>query len=181
MIDTKNFTKSIKGKSDIRIGPNKKNKIRKKKRKYKEAEYQREVVKLLRSYNITLENQNIRKIRFNASMNGVPLPFKLNKVIRPKMVQQGAEIGYPDLTIYAQSIISGKRYVGLAIELKSETGKLRPEQEEYLEDMRLEGWYCVVTDTAKKVKQELFKYITGIPRCVNCSKGILELINQDKL
>lgn len=68
---------------------------------------------------------------------------------RAKQARMGVSKGFPDLTLY----LPRKGFTGLAIELKSETGK-RPsaEQFEWLERLGANGWmacWCKGFDAAK--------------------------------
>jgi hypothetical protein len=61
---------------------------------------------------------------------------------------KGYQKGQPDLIIHQRS----GNFSGLAIELKSPTGRgvVSPEQDQWLDDMRLAGYQAVVCDDLQK-------------------------------
>ena len=72
-----------------------------------------------------------------------------------KMKRAGYKRGTPDLMIFSPR--SGKS--GLAIELKTETGRLSPEQKEWLTALESCGWVaraCFGLDDAEKTIDEYF-------------------------
>lgn len=146
------------------------------KRQHKEYNYQVSLVSLMNQFNRALAKRGIRIIRFNGSQNGVPLPRNIAGRLRKQMVRCGAKKGHPDMIVYAASTLDDKCYTGLALELKSEKGRLDPEQKRYLEDLGEEGWYHTVSKSELEAKVVVFTYLAGVERCGRLAKRVLATI-----
>lgn len=73
----------------------------------------------------------------------------------------GVKAGVPDLFLpVGKTGPDGLRY-GLYIELKAPGGRLRPNQREWLEALRLQGYACAVCYGAEEAEQALEKYLNG--------------------
>jgi len=72
-----------------------------------------------------------------------------------KFKLMGVKAGFPDLALFERRGI----FVGLAIELKSENGKLQKNQRERLEIMSNDGWACCVCFDLESAIQVFEDYI----------------------
>ena len=71
----------------------------------------------------------------------VPNESKRSVVYGAKLKRMGLQRGFPDLLIFTRSkILKESGYLGIAIEMKSLKGRIRPEQTEWLDTLSLEGW-----------------------------------------
>jgi hypothetical protein len=73
-----------------------------------------------------------------------------------KLKRQGLKRGVPDILIFDHNL----KYFGLAIELKTEDGNLKPEQKEFLFNLTTRGWKAIVCygyDEAIKEIKEYYK------------------------
>lgn len=71
--------------------------------------------------------------------------------------QLGVKAGVPDL--FYPVPLQGCH--GLFIEMKSETGRIRPEQKKWIEALRTLGYRCVVAHGWKEAKAALEEYVNG--------------------
>ena len=88
---------------------------------------------------------------------------KMPKGAAGKMVGLGMRQGVPDLLLPARRQgATGKRHVGLALELKSPKGRLRPTQAWWLDHLQAEGWAIGVAWTFGEARAILEDYLDGI-------------------
>lgn len=103
-------------------------------------------------------------IMFQASSMGLFMPLPT----RMKFKKMGCKANHPDLIIYDRPPIveNGLMYVGAAIELKRvKGGDFRPEQKEYLEQLRERGWAVMVKDgeiVAARGAEEAISFLEGL-------------------
>lgn len=93
----------------------------------RETQCQIAVVKFMRYHRLT----------FNASASGMHTSKTQAKIHKAMGVQKG----FPDLMIFDPT---PDDYVGFAIEMKSETGRARPEQLDWLNKLEQLGWKTAV-------------------------------------
>lgn len=74
-----------------------------------------------------------------------------------KMRAAGYKKGVPDLLIMEPSHDS--KYVGLALELKSATGRLSKEQQQWLYDLQERGWEVGVPRSVEQCKAITMNYL----------------------
>jgi len=72
-----------------------------------------------------------------------------------KLKQEGVKRGVPDLMF---PVPQGK-YAGLAIEMKTRKGRVSPEQHEWIEGLRSNGWKALVCRGWEDASKELEKYL----------------------
>ena len=72
-----------------------------------------------------------------------------------QMTALGVKKGFPDLILPVKS--SG--FAGLAIELKSDTGQLRPDQRAWLDMLGAQGWATHVCRSAEAAKEVICTYL----------------------
>lgn len=77
-----------------------------------------------------------RGVLFSASLNGMYTTGR-QAGIHGAM---GMSAGEPDIRIFD----GHGGYIGMALELKSQSGRLRDNQKQWLEDLRQRGWYCAI-------------------------------------
>jgi hypothetical protein len=84
---------------------------------------------------------NLKKIVFTS----VPNESKRSIVYGAKLKRMGLQKGFPDLLIFTRSKLLKKYdYVGIAIEMKSLKGRIRPEQHIWLNNLSAEKWLTQV-------------------------------------
>ena len=74
-----------------------------------------------------------------------------------KLKALGTKPGYPDLTLPRRH----KHWNGLAIELKSEIGRVSPDQKEWLDAFEADGWLVAVCRTLEEFVAITMRYIEG--------------------
>jgi hypothetical protein len=89
----------------------------------------------------------------NGSLNGVRLTIGQAK----KAKAAGMRRGYPDLFLP----VARGNYHGLYIELKAKGGRVQPEQKEWLQALREQGYYCSVCYGAMEAWDEIVNYLEG--------------------
>lgn len=92
-----------------------------------------------------------------ASLFAVPNAGKRTQRMGMYMKAEGLEKGVPDLIF----LYPASGYHGLAIEMKSMTGKTTPEQKEWLERLAKDGYYTAVCRGWLEAKQVLEDYLGG--------------------
>lgn len=81
----------------------------------------------------------------------IPNESKRSIVYGAKLKRLGMSKGAPDLIIFDRSAdLEAKGYLGLAIEMKSMTGKMRPEQNAWLDSLEKAGWATTVCYGARQ-------------------------------
>jgi hypothetical protein len=79
-----------------------------------------------------------------------------------KLKAMGTRQGVPDLLLPARRQgATGKRHVGLALELKSPSGRLRPTQAWWLRRLQDQGWAVAVAWTFGEARATLESYLAG--------------------
>ena len=87
---------------------------------------------------------------------------KMPKGAAGKMVGLGMRQGVPDLLLPAgRQGATGKCHVGLALELKSPKGRLRPTQAWWLRRLQDQGWAVAVAWTFGEARAILESYLAG--------------------
>ena len=95
--------------------------------------------------------------------------YQTNTTIRTSCYNKGYSGGQPDILI----INSHRYYQGLALELKSPTGKgkLSNKQNEYLNKLELSGYKCIISNDYEEIIVEMIKYFDDIMYpCKHCIK-----------
>lgn len=87
-------------------------------------------------------------------MMHVPNGGKRPKGEAGKLKALGVKPGFPDLSIP----LSSGRWKGLAVELKSPTGKLSPAQADWLEKLQDDGWLVGVCRTVDEAIEMMLAY-----------------------
>ena len=77
-----------------------------------------------------------------------------------KMVSSGYRKGIPDLMIYNRR----GDLIGLALELKTEKGKVSPHQKEWIQNLNEEGWEAKSVFGYEQCVEALFEYFTELDR-----------------
>lgn len=85
-----------------------------------------------------------------------------SKTQRFQLARQGVKAGIPDLCLP----VARGGYFGLYIELKTTTGRVRPEQAEVIEYLQEQGYRAVVCRTAAGAIDELDRYLQSPPTAV---------------
>ena len=98
--------------------------------------------------------------------------YQFNSTIRTNCYDKGYIGGHPDILV----INAHRYYQGLAIELKTPTGKgvLSMKQLEYLKKLELSGYKCLISNDYDEIVVELVKYIGDILypcKCCNNKRG----------
>ena len=98
--------------------------------------------------------------------------YQFNSTIRTNCYEKGYIGGQPDILI----INAHRYYQGLAIELKTPTGKgvLSMKQHEYLKKLEVSGYKCIISNDYDEIIVELVKYIGDIVypcRCCSNKRG----------
>ena len=80
----------------------------------------------------------------------------------------GVKVGFPDLIL---PVAKGTLFVGLIIEMKSDTGRTTPEQDEWLAHFKSQGWLTVVARSAAAARHSARVGATGgapwrVTRCL---------------
>jgi hypothetical protein len=78
-----------------------------------------------------------------------------------KLKAEGMRPGVPDLCLP----VACGGYHGLFVEMKTESGKVRPEQEEWIEALREQGYCAVVARGDEEARAVLLAYVEGRLRC----------------
>ena len=87
---------------------------------------------------------------------------KMPKGAAGKMVGFGLRQGVPDLLLpYAMPDASGGASLGLALELKSPSGRLRPSQEWWLARLREQGWAVAMAWSLDRAIYVIQRYLSG--------------------
>ena len=94
--------------------------------------------------------------------------YQTNTTLRASCYNKGYSGGQPDLLI----INSHRYYQGLALEMKTPTGKgiLSNNQNEYLNKLELSGYKCIISNDYDEIVVELIKYFGDIMfPCKHCN------------
>ena len=94
--------------------------------------------------------------------------YQTNTTIRTSCYNKGYSGGQPDILI----INSHRYYQGLALELKSPTGKgrLTTKQRDYLNKLELSGYKCIISNDYEEIIVDLIKYFDDIMYpCKHCN------------
>lgn len=87
----------------------------------------------------------------NIVFTSIPNESKRSVVYGAKLKRMGLQKGFPDLLILSRSeIIDDLGYAGIAIEMKSKTGKIRVEQQEWLDKLSEIQWVTRVCYSASE-------------------------------
>ena len=84
-----------------------------------------------------------------------------------KLRQFGVRQGYPDLTLPVRTLLEDEspvgmtRYSGLALELKSPSGRLRPSQKWWIGRLQAEGWAVAVAWSIDEAIRVIQRYLDG--------------------
>ena len=111
------------------------------KRQNPEYELQKQVVEYLK----------LRQLLFCASAGGM----RTNMLTAIKMKKAGYIKGFPDIFIYETT----EKYSGMAIELKSEKGKLSDEQKEWGKQLMVNGYYYIMGNNFYEIVKEIDAYL----------------------
>ena len=79
-----------------------------------------------------------------------------------RMKAEGQRAGFPDLILFVSTIDTSmpKLYYGLAIEMKSRNGRLRPEQKEWLKRLEEQGYKTAVCHSFEEAKKVIEEYLS---------------------
>lgn len=88
----------------------------------------------------------------------VPNGGERNVIVASKMKAEGVKSGVPD---YLLPVRSGD-YIGLAVELKTRTGRIKPAQTQWIEDLRAQGWRAEVCRGWEPSWALIHEYVEGI-------------------
>lgn len=89
----------------------------------------------------------------------VPNGGKRDKVVAAQMKRQGVKRGVPDILFP----VGSREYVGLAIELKIEGGRVSPEQQDWIALLRRQHWLVVVAWGWQSAAREILIYLEQKP------------------
>jgi hypothetical protein len=92
-------------------------------------------------------------------LHHTPNGEKRDKVTGARLKRAGVRAGYPDLTLP----VARQGHISLAIEMKSEHGRLRPNQEWWLDALEAEGYRCVVCWSWQDAAREICRYLGVTP------------------
>ena len=76
-----------------------------------------------------------------------------------QMTALGVKRGVPDLILP----VASRNSPGLVIEMKSDTGRLSPEQTEWIEHYKEQGWTTHVCRSAEEAREALCNYLSILP------------------
>lgn len=104
---------------------------------------------------------------FNCRKFGVPerlLHHSPQEGIRSKITGHhlkriGMRPGFPDLMLYVQR----GHYGGMAIEMKAENGRATKEQNEFLEDLKAQGYATYICRSWEDARNKIVDYLSGKP------------------
>ena len=85
----------------------------------------------------------------------IPNEGKRSKATGARLVRMGLKKGVPDLCL---PVARGKWH-GLYIEMKADGGKPMPEQEEWLSDLRAQGYLCIVSWSFEYARDCIMNYL----------------------
>tara|TARA_R110000787_G_scaffold69790_1_gene155205 strand:+ start:20158 stop:20514 length:357 start_codon:yes stop_codon:yes gene_type:complete len=94
---------------------------------------------------------NFPEIRYCASSGGMRTSLSVAK----KMKASGYVKGFPDLFLYHPTM----KHNGLAIELKTMTGKLSPHQKEWITDLNSRGYFAKCTHGFEETIDLITEYL----------------------
>ena len=92
-----------------------------------------------------------------AMLVAVPNGGQRHKVVAAKLKASGAKAGYPDIALN----LARGGYHGLFIELKTQTGRVSPEQRDWLDRLIAAGNRAVVCRGWLAAQQEIIDYLDG--------------------
>ena len=98
--------------------------------KYRESDIQRAIIKYARLYKLPLIS--------------IPNGANVNSKNRLRLYLEGMSAGFPDLFLY----VPRGTYHGLAIEVKTPKGVVRPEQRGWIELLEKQGYKCIIVRSA---------------------------------
>ena len=93
--------------------------------------------------------------------------YQTNTALRASCYNKGYTGGQPDILI----VNSHRHYQGLALEMKTPTGKGRVShnQNEYLNKLEKSGYKCIISNDYDEIVIELVKYCEGVVYpCMHC-------------
>ena len=94
---------------------------------------------------------NFPEIRYCASAGGMRTSLSVAK----KMKASGYVKGFPDLFLYHPTMTKN----GLAIELKTKTGRPSVEQKQWLEDLNARGYHAAITRSFEETIELITDYL----------------------
>lgn len=89
-------------------------------------------------------------IKYTATLGGLHMPISQ----KMKLIRNGYIRGIPDMIIFARN----ETYCGVAIEVKSPTGRLTKEQKEWLAYLAAQGWCTYVAKDLTETRYFLGSY-----------------------
>tara|TARA_B100001094_G_scaffold7119_1_gene6346 strand:- start:1150 stop:1503 length:354 start_codon:yes stop_codon:yes gene_type:complete len=112
----------------------------------KEYELQKAVCKYL----------ELQQVLFCGSMGG---QYQMHMSQRIKAKKSGYKKGFPDLFIYEIAKINDVIYHGLAIELKTKTGRPSKEQKEWIRQLQKRGYKASICKGIDETINEINNYL----------------------
>lgn len=92
-------------------------------------------------------------------LHHIPNGGKRDAIEAKHLKAQGVKKGVPDLCLP----VARGPYHGAYIELKTQTGRVRPEQTWWLEELKAQGYYAVVCRGWREAVSALTGYLDGVP------------------
>lgn len=113
----------------------------------------REAVALMQM--VTLHERRCPKLKYLAH---IPNGGARSKAASGKLKAEGVKKGVPDYLWPVRS----RQFIGLAIELKAQSGEVSAEQEDWIEHLQAEGWFCIVAYGWEKAWEAIEVYMHGV-------------------
>lgn len=95
-----------------------------------------------------------------------PAGERQSKAETIRAARMGQRAGLPDI-LFAQPYYdsaTNTQYSGIAIELKTATGRVRPEQDAWLKQLQRAGWFVAICREWTDAARLLIKWVGGDPR-----------------
>ena len=80
-----------------------------------------------------------------------------SRITGARMKREGARAGVPDLFL----AVAKRGYYGMYIEMKTETGRVQPSQEEMMSLLQAQGYMCVVCRGWEEARRNIVAYLEG--------------------
>lgn len=80
-----------------------------------------------------------------------------------QMTALGVKSGFPDLILPVKRTVEGHVFSGLAIEMKSEGGRVMVAQAAWIDHLTANGWFCCVCRSAELARDLICTYLGTDP------------------